>query len=143
MNKYFDYKIMTDNDILEYFYTDCYGNKINRISRYKTKYIPNNILNYLLSKYNDNSTNNIKEIIYRIKNHIDVCPTCDICGNKLTFNGRSYPNVCSDKCRGKKSYLVTSTKYNVKNLFDVYREQTNKTMLEKYGSTSYLNCKEW
>lgn len=124
---------MTDNDIIKYFYSDKNGNTINRVSRYKIKNISDEIMKYILNRYNDNSTDDIHEIIYRIKNNINILPVCYICGKPLKFNVRGYPTVCSISCAGKASYLTSSKKYNTKNIFDIHKEKTQATILKKYG----------
>ena len=129
---------MDDEYVLNYFYTNKEGNLLNRLSRYKVKHIPDDISEYLKNRYSDNTTDDIHEIIYRIKNNIEIAPKCPICGGKLIFK-RYYPITCSSKCIGKKSYLSQIAATGIKNLFDVHREKTNETMLKKYG---VLNCSQ-
>lgn len=130
---------MDDNYIINYFYSDKNNNRINRLSRYKIEHISKEIYEYLISRYNHNTTNDIHEIIYRIKNNIETIPRCSVCGNELIFKNASYSNVCSSKCAGKRSYLVQSSKLGIKNLFDAYRDKTIETMLIKYG---VMNCSQ-
>lgn len=88
-----------DNIIIKYMI-----GKNNKVSPTTTKddwlkYKPE-IKKYLLNRFKDKS-GSIKEIIYRIYYHIEEIPKCPVCGNPLSFLGKSnqlYHKYCSHYC---------------------------------------------
>ena len=113
---------MIDIDILNYFNQFKSNKKIN------WKKIPENIAKYLKNRYNDNSTNLLKESYARIKNNIEILPECPICHKKLVFINRldkyPYPIYCSNKCKGQS---------------DDWLNKQKKTKEERYGNQNYNN----
>ncbi len=75
-----------------------------------------NWYNYLINKYNDNSTGSLIEVLYRIKYGIDEIPKCKICGKPLKFTNGSYPNYCSAKCRNNDPNVIAKNKEGYKDL---------------------------
>ena len=76
--------------------------------------------------------------------------TCPVCGKEyLCVNKEKlkYPPVaCSYECRRKKAKQTTFEKsgvYTSPGNTPEAREKAKKTFLEKYGSTCYLNSKEF
>lgn len=126
---------MTDNDIINYFNQFESNRKIN------WKKLPEDIINYLINRYTDNSTNLLKESYARIKYNIKILPECPICHKKHTFMNRldiyPYPKYCSNKCKGQSSdWLNKQKKTKEKRYGDSNynnRIQYKKTCIDKYG----------
>lgn len=98
---------------------------------------------YLKQRYNDNTTNEFAEILYRFAHDIEEAPLCPECGKSIMFsmNNRKYPHWCSAKCRNNSEEVKIKNKENVsKTLKNVYlergediKEKRAKTLSEKYG----------
>lgn len=144
---------MTDNDIINFI------NKYN--GKFKFKNLPDNIKEYLLKRYID--CNNLQEAYFRIKNNLNECPKCVICGKSAKFNGRKYLNTCSSNCAkqlNKQNREKTClNKYGVKNPFqnkEIINHIKNininnkeqrilklkETNIKKYGGNSPMCSKE-
>lgn len=102
-----------------------------------------NWYDYLINKYNDNSTNSLIETLYRIKHGIDEIPKCKICGKPVKFTNNAYPNYCSAKCRNNDPEVIAKNKAGVskalKNVYiergeDVKKKRAN-TLEKKYGTS--------
>jgi hypothetical protein len=122
-----DLNTITDDIIISIFVSEKTG--ILKAARTSEKWLSNhpNIKTYLLNRYNDST--NIGEIIYRIKNKIDIYPICPECGKPVNF-GRfttGYFKFCSNKCVNKN----IQTKNKIAN-----------TKLEKYGDSGYHNIEK-
>ena len=82
-----------------YELTDENGNfisqKINE--RYLTKI---GYYDYIVNRFDDNTTDKLVEVLYRIKNDILVVPRCKSCGETVVYsrNVKGYPTYCSKKC---------------------------------------------
>lgn len=98
------------------------------------------IKQYLNNRYNDIPDNlfSYAEVIQRIKNKIDIRPTCKTCGKPVKYLNRHkqlYAIYCSNQCLGK------FNKSNLKNIWDNrtekekqdIKDKTKQTCLEKYG----------
>ena len=98
------------------------------------------IKQYLNNRYNDIPDNlfSYAEVIQRIKNNIDIRPTCKICGKPVKYLNRHeqlYAIYCSNQCLGK------FNKSNLKKIWDNrtekekqdIKDKTKQTCLEKYG----------
>ena len=113
---------MTDNDIINYFAQFVSNRQIN------WKKLPKDIEEYLKNRYDDNSTNLLKESYARIKNNIEVLPECPTCHKKHIFTNRldkpPYPIYCSNKCKGQSIDWLNKQK---------------KTKQNKYGNPNYNN----
>ena len=126
---------MTDNDIINYFAQFVSNRQIN------WKKLPKDIEEYLKNRYNDNSTNLLKESYARIKNNIEILPECPICHKKHTFINRldkfPYPIYCSNKCKGESKEWINKQKETKKELYGNAnynnRKKYKETCLEKYG----------
>jgi hypothetical protein len=89
---------MTDKDILDIFYTEA-GKPIH-----KTRKLTNDEILYIETRHSD--CHDIKESVFRMKNHLDVCPKCPVCGKPLAYKGglKGYAETCGSKdCRYKKT----------------------------------------
>ena len=90
---------LTDTDIINVF---C--NKSRKIlgvlakEQWVTKHP--DYMNYLLGRFHDiDSETTFAEIIYRIKNKIEIVPKCKNCGKRISYNGvKGYREFCSHKC---------------------------------------------
>lgn len=135
---------MTDNDILNYFAQFVSNRQIN------WKKLPKDIEEYLKNRYNDNSTNLLKESYARIKNNIEVLPECPTCHKKHIFVNRldkpPYPIYCSNKCKGKSKEWLNKQKETKKELYGDTnynnRNKYKKTCLEKYGCENVYQNEE-
>ena len=111
--------------------------------------LPKEYESYLLQRYNDNSSTELKsylkESYLRIKNNICEIPKCPICGNSLKFYGNTYGvygascgnKTCSNKIRKINSCKTKLEKYGDPNYSN--REKQLQTKLEKYGDPNYNN----
>ena len=101
-----------EKDIIDYTFS---GEKQKFISGRCAKSIleKRNWYNYLINKYDDNSTDSLIEVLYRIKYGIDEIPKCKICGKPLKFTNGSYPNYCSAKCRNNDPNVIAKNKEGV------------------------------
>ena len=118
-----------------------YLNIRNQINTLRLKNISDEELNYLLNRFNDNTNNDLIEIIYRIKYKIEDIPKCLICGKPTYFrNGTiGYSLTCSKEC----NYILIQQhvketclqKYGVDNpaKSKIAKEHYKQTCLEKYG----------
>ena len=88
--------------------------------------------NYLKNRYNDIDDNDkVSEILYRIKNKIDVRPKCLVCGTTHNmFKGNGYRYFCSLKCQ----HSEEGNKH--------VQQQFQKTFLERYGVTNPLKSEK-
>ena len=104
---------MDDNYVLNYI------QKYN--GKFKCNYLPNDIKEYLLNRYED--CDSLNESYFRIKNNLNESPKCIICGNHIKFNGRNYNKTCCKDCakeyskqNREKACLI---KYGVKNPYQI------------------------
>lgn len=129
-NKIREYLIGTDGKIIA---ARALPNVLNKRGYYE----------YLKQRYNDNTTNEFAEILYRFVNNIDVTPICPECGKPIMFSmdNRNYPHWCSAKCRNNSEEVKRKNKDNVsKALRGVYAEKKEdiqrkraKTLSDRYG----------
>ena len=125
--KELDLNTITDDIIISIFVSEKTG--IIKAARTSEKWLNNhpNIKTYLLNRYSDSS--NIVEIIYRIKNKMDVHPICPECGKPVNF-GRftdGYHKFCSTACSRKSKET---------------RDKSAATKLERYGDPGYHNIEK-
>lgn len=105
----------------------------------KTKY--NNILNYLLNRFNDSesTSESLQRIVFNIENR----PVCPVCGSKLDFVGKPntvkgiFKKFCSQHCansfNSSKANLTKIDKYG-----DAGCSKKGKaTKLKRYGNENY------
>ena len=135
---------MNDIDILNYFAQFKSNRKIN------WKKLPKDIEEYLTNRYNDNSTNLLKESYARIKYNIEVLPECPTCHKKHVFINRldhyPYPKYCSNKCKGQSKEWLNKQRKTKEKLYGNAnfnnREKYKETCLEKYGCENVYQNKE-
>ena len=129
-------------DYNDNYFLNKFFNKRQQINPIKLKKINNDEINYLLNRFNDNYTiNDLKEILYRIKNNICEIPKCKICGKNTRFRNNTvgYSLTCSKECNYKlifTTYKQTCLeKYGVDNpaKSELIKEKYKQTCLEKYG----------
>ena len=135
---------MTDIDILNYFAQFKSSWQIN------WKKLPKDIEEYLKNRYNDNSTNLLKESYARIKYNVEILPECPTCHKKHIFINRldhyPYPKYCSNKCKGQSKEWLTKQKETKKELYGNpnynNRKKYKETCLEKYGCENVYQNEE-
>lgn len=133
---------MTDFDVISYITNDsgklvpqrCLRNILEK----------HGYLSYLLSRYDDNTTDSLREIIYRMINHIEVIPHCKVCGAPVVFDvgNMQYPQYCSAKCRNTSSDVLeknraavsASMKTAYKERGEKIKEKRAKTLSAKYST---------
>ena len=140
--------MIDDEYIIKYFF---YYRNHERLNHKKLLNIPNNILKYLNSRYNDSDS--IEETIVRIKNKIENKPVCNICGKKLIYTklpNIPYRKTCSYNCSRKQAsqtQIITLQKeygeniINISQIDDVKKKKI-KTCLKNYGVENPLQNKE-
>lgn len=124
-------------------------NKETGRSKYILKKIDSypNIKNYILNRYKEEGS--IKEILDRMRFHIDTLPVCKVCKRNTKYKGikEGYPYwlpYCSCKCAQlsqstRDKYVNTClSKYGVDNTMKTkkVKENMRKALLSKYGVTS-------
>ena len=126
---------ITDKTILNL----CYDSN-GRIKPLIYKWLEENplfapIKDYLNNRYDDipKEMFSYKEVLFRIKNHIDNRPTCQICGNPVLFVGKTmggaYPNCYHATCCKEHERLLA--KRNGKRLYKIDMEyHTHLTFLK-------------
>lgn len=137
-------KNITDNDIINH----CIDNNGNLISTYVSKLHlqKKGYYNYLINRYNDNSKNTIQEIIYRIKNHIDIIPKCPICNKPVNFKRfhEGYRKYCTHECAIKSTNRVTQAKLARHNYYiQVWKKQGYDILYDPDNVNNFLvynNC---
>lgn len=107
------------------------------------------IYNYIISRFGDSDSNNIREILHRIYWKVEKIPVCPICGCKVKYtggdkNGKIYTTYCSCKCAQndknvrKKIFDTCFDRYGNNNNIEKYK----KTCLERYGVDNFRKTKE-
>jgi len=114
---------MTDIEVLNIIDTTC----SDRDGRVYVNLIKknNDLYNYLLTRYKDSDS--LKETIFRIRNGIEIRPTCVLCGGKVKFD----EHVSHHYMRNHGFYWHCSSKCS-KNDKEV-RDKIKETCLERYG----------
>lgn len=88
--------------------------------------------------------NNIKEILYRLRNHVEKRPTCVICGGRVKFNNNAFTQTCLRKeCLSANNLRTVKLSFLKKygnenpwadeNLKNERYEKSKATVLRKYG----------
>lgn len=92
---------------------------------------------YLMCKYDDNSTDKIIEILYRIKNDIDMIPCCKSCGNPVVYNiyKKRYPTYCSKKCANSDPEVLRKNAESVSKANKKAYEERKEEILQKRART--------
>lgn len=136
---------MSDNELINLI-TD--NGRLKYVSlRYINKLKENNInlYNEIINRYAD--ADSIKEILYRLKNNIEIRPVCKNCGGHILFindkGNRHWQEYCSQKCLHEskehwdKCKETCKEKYGKENFRNI--EKAKQTKLEKYGDENYIN----
>lgn len=93
------------------------------------------IKNYLNNRYNDipEELFSYKEVLFRIKNHIDNRPTCQICGGPVKFVGKTvggtFPTCYHATCCKEHERLLA-------------KRNEEKTLHDRYGVSHTFNIPE-
>lgn len=106
---------------------------------------------YIINRYNDNTTDSFKEPLYRIVHHIDEVPKCKMCGKHLMFKPndcRYQGTYCCRKCQNSDPDLIAinaaSVSKTLKNVYkergDSVKEKRAKTLKNKYADSSIESC---
>ena len=136
-----------DNIIKKLFWntnTNASNHNYRKFVQKKTKY--NNILNYLLNRFNDSesTSESLQRIVFNIENR----PVCPVCGSKLDFVGKPntvkgiFKKFCSQHCANS----FNSTKANLTKI-NKYGDagcskKAKATKLERYGDENYNGDRE-
>ena len=136
-----------DNIIKKLFWntnTNASNHNYRKFVQKKTKY--NNILNYLLNRFNDSesTSESLQRIVFNIENR----PVCPVCGSKLDFVGKPntvkgiFKKFCSQHCANS----FNSTKANLTKI-NKYGDagcskKAKATKLEQYGDENYNGDRE-
>lgn len=144
---------MTDQEILNICILKN-GNINNNVTteRYLLKHT--DIREYLENRYNDipEEMFTYREVLWRLKNHIDKRPVCKVCKCPVSFIGKKswelkgktkngYLVYCSTKCSNGDGDVKAKVRDTVKKVYGVdtpllnsmVREKFTETMLRKYG----------
>ena len=89
---------MNDKEILKLVKTST--GKFNNRRLTKEYLVSQGVYDYVINRYNDNSTDLLMEVFYRMENGLEEIPKCKSCGNPIKFNPstRKYATFCSQKC---------------------------------------------
>ena len=139
--------MIDDQYIINYFYDT---KNVNKINKYKTNNIPENILKYLNNRFTDSES--IKETIKRIRYNVEERPKCPICGNPVRWYGHKWNKLFYKTCcdehenilRKQTTLKVVQEKYGVDNVFQLesVKEKSKQTAFEHYGTTNIAQAKE-
>ena len=130
-----------------YIIENCFNSKgqVNSAKLLSLKKNRPDVIEYLNNRYDD--SDDLKEIIIRIKYNIDVLPRCVECGNPVHMHAHnSFRKYCSQECQRKSKHRVeecekTSLKHwGVKNPFQskIVKEKIRETNIIKYGCANIL-----
>ena len=139
--------MIDDQYIINYFYDT---KNVNKINKYKTNNIPEDILKYLNNRFTDSES--IKETIKRIRYNVEERPKCLICGNPVRWYGHKWNKLFYKTCcdehenilRKQTTLKVVQEKYGVDNVFQLesVKEKSKQTAFEHYGTTNIAQAKE-
>lgn len=113
---------MNDNDIIKIFYKNDKLITVKVSGQWLNKHPE--LTDYLNNRFSDSES--YLESIYRIKNNIEIRPTCQYCNKPLKFK-LNFKKYCSASCSNKSE--TTKKKYK-------------QTCLEKYGVDNYAKTQE-
>ena len=115
-------------------------NNLPNTNKLKITWLNNHpeVYRYLISRYTDSES--FAETLYRIKNNIEIRPTCICCGGKVKFKG-TFSKYCSVKCVANDPELLKQKektnleRYNCNNPLQSpeIKEKIRKTNLKRYG----------
>ena len=90
-----------------------------------------NIWDYIWKRFDDiDEKTTVAELVYRIKNKIEIVPKCPVCNRRMPFKSDYSATFCSKKCK-------MSTKG-----IDIWQDKFNETMLDRYGTTIAFHNEE-
>lgn len=134
----------------------CTKNKDGKFSKLKKNVLniyfnDEEVYNYVKNRYTDISSTDDKnifyEVVYRIRNNIDIIPRCIICNKPVRFhhcgNQFWYSNDCSRECRYKilkiKRDKTIKEKYGVDNPYQLesVKADIRKKLKERYGGYTW------
>ena len=112
----------------------------------KSVLMKHGFLDYLMTRYTDLSLQesdkeHLREILYRMINHIEIRPLCKVCGKPLVFSNNQYLTYCSRKCSNNDPETLQKIANSIsKSQREVYRkrgdevkEKRKQTLSEKYN----------
>lgn len=144
---------MDDQKIIDFF--TCDGKVVSK--RFRREYIERNgdgVMEYLMERFKDvDQDTPLSEIVYRIRNGIEVAPRCEVCGGHLRFKHNGYQRFCSKECKysekGKMLWQddISSKmmeRYGVKYTLesDILKEKVHKVVRERYGVDNVFQADE-
>ena len=125
--EYWSPTYITDEKVLLFFYCGDYENGRLPTKRLKEEFIKreaSNIWDYIWKRFDDiDEETTVAELVYRIKNKIEILPKCPVCNRRMPFKSNYSATFCSKKCADSQEGIK------------IYRGKFEKTMLEKYGTT--------
>lgn len=125
--EYWSPTYITDEKVLLFFYCGDYENGRLSSKRLNEEFIKreaSNIWDYIWKRFDDiDEITTVAELVYRIKNKIEVVPKCPVCNRRMPFKSNYSATFCSKKCADSQEGIK------------IYRGKFEKTMLEKYGTT--------
>ena len=132
--EYWSPTYITDEKVLLFFYCGDYENGRLPSKRSNEEFIKreaSNIWDYIWKRFDDiDEKTTVAELVYRIKNKIEIVPKCPVCGNRMPFKSDYSATFCSKKC-----------KMSAKGI-DIWQDKFNETMLDKYGTTIAFHNEE-
>lgn len=124
------------------FFKDDWHLNRNYVMRYNRAYKSNtrfqNVIKYIRTRYEDSTQ--LKEVLYRMKYHIDKKPVCKTCGKPVKFVGKSgiiYRQYCCNTCAGKNNETIIKKKqtqlqnWGTENCYD--SDKYKQKIKQKYG----------
>ena len=138
---------MTDTEVLRIFENDSGKTVPKRCSwDYLLKTGQNEAIHYLRTRFEDlDGSEKISEILYRIRNQIELRPLCPVCGKLVPYrNAHGYLVFCSDACKNsaigidiKLNKISNTCKKRFGSAFalmnDSVRKKRELTCIKKYG----------
>ena len=132
--EYWSPTYITDEKVLLFFYCGDYENgklSSRRLSEGFIKGEAINIWDYIWKRFDDiDEITTVAELVYRIRNKIEILPKCPVCGNRIPYNSNYSATFCSKKCADSEEGIK------------INREKFEKTMLERYGTTVSFHNEE-
>lgn len=109
--------------------------------------VPQEVKDFLFKKYSFCKCYN--EVIYCLKNNIDECPVCPVCGKQLKFllSKNRYQHHCSQSCAQKdpiikdKHIKSNLEKFGCESIFSKnspIRKKIEDKFIEKYGAKNMM-----
>lgn len=140
---------MTDTEVLSIFENDSGKTVPKRCSwDYLLKTGQNEAIHYLRTRFEDlDGSEKISEILYRIRNQIELRPLCPVCGKPVPYNPynpKGYGTFCSNGCRLSDDGNSIWHRKACKTIFDRFgsaspfgssdiREKARMTLMQRYG----------